>query len=154
MPSILICGGTDGIGFELVRIIIRDGQYSPVFVLGRSFKRIDEMKWNVVKIECDITQKDRLDASMNAIGDLDVFVNCIGTFFKSSIEQLTDDVIEEHFKVNTIGNIQVTRKALTKLKKDGHSQMLICSASLVENARENYSIQGATKAGYKVLKRT
>ena len=62
---------------------------------------------------------------------------------------MTEEEIENHFSINTIANINLTRKLLPLITPNKQSQILICSSSLCNDAREQYSIQGATKVAYK-----
>lgn len=149
MKNILVAGGTDGIGLAFAKQL-DPRQYRKVFVLGRDFSRIAERKLpNMVELACDITDYHSLLDTIASIDQpLDQFVNTIGTFYKGMAEEATLDEITRHFEINTIGNINLTNAVLPKLNA-AYAELLVCSATLALEAKENYALQSATKAAYR-----
>jgi len=163
----MIAGGTDGIGFALLRSEIQRSKYSKIFVVGRNFSKVDwddtisrQENHTIVKIPCDITQLDEIGRSLNSIGSEPVhdFVLTIGTFHRGKISDImpTDveenqddakenDVVADHFHLNCVSTIHLIRYIVPRLVK-GDSQILVCTASLALMARSPYGLQGATKA--------
>ena len=85
--KIVIGGGTDGIGFEVLRILYNNQSSSIFYVIGRNFDRIKKEfggdQERIIKLECDITNKSNLNSCISEIdGTIDVFINTIGTFLK------------------------------------------------------------------------
>jgi short-subunit dehydrogenase len=166
--SLLIAGGTDGIGYAFLTLECERRKYDVIYVLGRNFQRIDTElmplhKGRIVTLACDITNGSALRCVLDGQIDddgLDTFVNTIGTYIRGTIAQMgDDDVVAQHFQLNCIANINLIRAVLPKLKKkrrDNHSnemkmgpQILVCGASLAIQARSPYALQSATKAGLK-----
>lgn len=159
----LIAGGTDGIGFVFLASECQRSKYKDIFVLGRSFARVDaELKEHVqsqriVKLECDITDSSAVRQSMKSIlsyvSQIDDFVNTIGTFARGTISSMSDDDVSQHFEVNCIGNINVVRAVLPLMLVPAlvanNPQILICGASLALQARSPYALQSATKSALK-----
>lgn len=148
--TILIAGGTDGIGFSFLKHSLASSEYAKCYVLGRNFNKVDGLgDTRVVPLVCDITKSESIHAAMKKISEpLDAFVNTIGTFQKKSVMELTEEDIRNHFEVNSIGNITLTTNVLAKLNKT-FSQILVCLATLAVEPRESYSIQSATKASHR-----
>lgn len=149
MKNIFIAGGTDGIGLALLKSIDPD-QYTKIYVLGRNFAQVEPLTIsNVVQISCDITDQDTINTALARIDQpLDQFVNTIGTFFRSPIDTITPENVYSHFELNSIANINLTNAVLPKLNGK-FAEVLVCSATLALEARENYALQSATKAAYR-----
>lgn len=149
MKNIVIAGGTDGIGLAFVKELDAT-QYGTVYILGRSFVKVRKIQINnIIELECDITHKDELINAISKIDKpIDQFVNTIGTFQKSAVDDITPEDVARHFEVNTIANINLTNEILKKLRSD-YAEVLVCSATLAIEARETYALQSATKAAYR-----
>jgi len=170
--TLMICGGTDGIGFSLLTSELVRSKYTQIFVLGRDFSRVrqlckggeyeilQETSQNIVEIQCDITRLDQIAVALAKIedGHIHDFVLTIGTFVSGKIadimpvtpgtpdgNQSSTDVVEDHFHLNCVSSIHLIRSILPKLV-DGDSQVLTCTASLAQRARSPYALQSATKA--------
>jgi short-subunit dehydrogenase len=182
--SLLLAGGTDGIGYAYLVLECQRQKYNTIYVIGRNFHRIDtellpslelcdedkegRRTPTIIKLVCDITDKVALKQVIDQINNdnhnICTFVNTIGTYTRGTIMELCndDDVVEQHFQLNCIANINLIRAVLPLLLKktkkqrgddngdDGMGpQILICSASLALQARSPYALQSATKAGLK-----
>lgn len=206
--SLLIAGGTDGIGYAYLVLECKRRKYNVIYVLGRNFHRIDTELLpslttlrdddnkeglrtpTIIKLVCDITDNAALRQVIDQIkkdendntndnnddhGILCTFVNTIGTYTRGTVmESMGDEgIVEQHFQLNCIANINLIRAVLPLLLKkmmkhqggdnndddddandddDGiqHGpQILICIASLALQARSPYALQSATKAGLK-----
>lgn len=149
MKNILVAGGTDGIGLAFVKQL-DPAQYRSIFILGRNFSQISGLKWpNIVELHCDITDPDSLAVAIVKIDQpLDQFVNTIGTFYRGPAEKADPAEVARHFEVNAMGNINLTAAMLPKMNS-AFAEILVCSATLALEARENYALQSATKAAYR-----
>ena len=146
--NILIAGGTDGIGFSMVEIIVRSQEFDTIYVLGRNFKKIDSIKsGRIVPIKSDICDYQSCKASLELIDSLSVFVNTIGTYTKRTVADNTPEMVEDHFALNAVGNINLTNLILPKLEKN-FSQIMVCLSTLISNPKKEYSLQCATKSAY------
>jgi len=154
---LLIAGGTDGIGFSLLKAECKRRKYSKIYVLGRNFDRFHQLHKQllnnppvpeIVELSCDITQQDEIRTTISKIKDESIhdFVLTIGTFHRDKIVDIThDDIVANHFHLNCISTINLIRSIMTKIVK-GQSQILVCTASLAVTARSPYGLQSCTKA--------
>lgn len=154
MKNILVAGGTDGIGLAFVKQL-DPARCRSIFILGRNFSQISEIKWpNIVELHCDITNQKSVTAAIAKIDQpLDQFVNTIGTFYRAPAEAATPTEVARHFEVNAVSNINLTNAVLPKLNSE-FAEILVCSATLALEARENYALQSATKAAYRYYMET
>ena len=170
--TLLIAGGTDGIGFALLTSELQQSKYSKIFVLGRDFEKVDrflerrddeasrEPRPKIAKLACDITRLGNIGEMLAELeeGSIHDFVLTIGSFHRGKIADIMpstagengddkdlDDVVADHFHLNCISTIHLVRLMVQKLVK-GDSQILVCTASLSVMARSPYALQSATKA--------
>ena len=165
--TLLIAGGTDGIGLAFLEAECQRDKYSLIYVLGRDFQQVDGLQvgdGRVVNVACDITDASAMRQSLAdaAIRRVDDFVNTIGTFARGPVSELSDEEVSSHFELNCVGNINLIRAVLPLiLPQQGGSddaaeaadgtgaQILVCTASLALEARSPYALQSATKAALK-----
>ena len=170
----LLAGGTDGIGFALLRHVVEQKAAaaaaaaaipSTIFVIGRDFARVDALlsddgalvERSGVRIErlcCDVTDSASIAAALARIDVLPLthVVNTIGTFSKAPV-LATDSTgaLRRSLEVNVLGNVALTRALLPlMLPAEGSSiaTMIVLSATLVGDPRATYSTQSCTKAAY------
>ena len=177
--TLLLAGGTDGIGLAFLEAECQRDKYSLIYVLGRDFRQVDGLRvggGRVVNVVCDITDASTMRQSLAdaAIRRVDDFINTIGTFARGPVSQLTDEEVSSHFELNCVGNINLIRAVLPLMlaqqgggddaaeTADGRAasapelsgggtgaQILVCTASLALEARSPYALQSATKAALK-----
>jgi short-subunit dehydrogenase involved in D-alanine esterification of teichoic acids len=128
MKSILVAGGTDGIGLALIKCI-NPRQYDKIYVLGRNFSQIASLQIpNIIQLSCNITKHNAIaDALVSIDRPLDQFINTIGTFYRSSIDEITPEDVSSHFELNSIANINLTNAVLPKLNSE-FAEVLVCLA--------------------------
>ncbi|EJK67472.1 hypothetical protein THAOC_11488 [Thalassiosira oceanica] len=169
--TLFIAGGTDGIGLSLLALELKRAQYSKVFVLGRDFRKVDQLlsendntlspaRERLVKVPCDITCLGEMESTLSSIGDHSIhdFVSTIGTYHRGKIADIEvdtssgagSDIVADHFHLNCVSIIHLIRLMIPKLVR-GASQILICTASLATLARSPYSLQSATKTAIKAF---
>jgi NADP-dependent 3-hydroxy acid dehydrogenase YdfG len=150
--SVLIAGGTDGIGLAITKILLKSNYCDKIYVLGRNFSKVKQEK--IVELKCDITDNDSITRALNDIDQpLDIFINTIGTFNKAMVSDIKSEDIYSHFILNSISNINLTTQVLKKLNPD-FSQILTVLATLALEVRESYALQSATKSALKTFLET
>ncbi|NQU56819.1 MAG: SDR family NAD(P)-dependent oxidoreductase [Rhodospirillales bacterium] len=99
--TILITGGTSGIGLELVRLLWERG--NEMIVIGRSQHKLDDLKDQFVGInsyQCDLSQRQQIEEVMDAViarhPDISVLIN-------NAAVQFTPTFISEDFDHDSIG---------------------------------------------------
>ncbi len=135
--TILIAGGTDGIGRALVDKCLHT--YDKIYVLGRHNRDLS----NEIEYLCDdITVRTAHGSVEKLIDDsISEFVLTIGTFVKGDREY---DESLQHFELNCVANAALIKRIMPKLTAD--AQILVMTASLCANwGRPEYPLQGATK---------
>jgi NAD(P)-dependent dehydrogenase (short-subunit alcohol dehydrogenase family) len=158
--TVLITGGTSGMGFATARRLLDEGAY--VVITGRDRARLDAaterlgFPGRVLAVRADAASRSDLDQLMRRIetwrGSLDaVFANAGIGIFKPSAE-LTEDDIDRTLDVNFKGVFYTVQRAL-RLMGDGGAVVLNASWTL-HRGLPVASVYSASKAAVHNLART
>lgn len=123
MPSIIITGGTKGIGRCLVLKFASNGFDIATCARNQSeldsLKKIVESNYPTIKIfllKCDISKKDEIinfgKLAIIELGTVDVLINNAGIFIQGSISKEEEDVFEKQINTNLASAYHLTRTIL------------------------------------------
>ena len=148
--TILITGGTSGIGRELA---LRLKASNTVLVTGRNPDRLAEATAaGLIAIRCDLTSRADIDQLLTRIEQdypaLDVLINNAGVQYNYQLPA-RDDIfrkVQEEIAINLTGTIQLTQALLpTLLTKP--SQILNVTSALAWVPKSDGLVYSASKAG-------
>jgi 3-oxoacyl-[acyl-carrier protein] reductase len=120
--TVLITGGSRGIGFEAARILVAEG--ARVVVCARDAKRLDEAVaqldaieiGNVAGIAIDLRSAEAIKAMFQDVlarfGAIDALVNNASAFDQGSFANLSDADWEELIALKLFGTVRCCREAL------------------------------------------
>jgi len=154
----VVTGGATGIGLAIAKRFVEEGAF--VFITGRRQAELDNAKaaigHNVVAVQGDVSKIEDLDrlykTIQNTKGTLDIVVANAGIVENMRVEDVTPDVYDRVFNINTRGLFFTVQKSLPLLK-DGSSVVLIGS-SVSAMALPASSVYAATKAAVRSFART
>jgi 3-oxoacyl-[acyl-carrier protein] reductase len=127
---VLVTGSSRGIGAEIIKAFgARHAKCIVNFIADQAGQNkadaesvAKELK-DPLMIECDITQPAQVEAMMKQIqdrqGGLDVLVNNSGIINDRTIKKMSMEEFEAVLRVNLIGTFNVTKSAMTILRKGG-----------------------------------
>lgn len=148
VQTVLISGGTSGIGLATAKILAGEG-LRPV-LLGRNEERGQKAQEQVrgsLYVPCDVTvTKDCQIAvkAASAIGKITGLVLSAGIYEEKLLENTTDEEMEHFFAVNVFGAMKLTREAIPAMRGAAGSIVAVASdAALQGNVQ--CSLYGATK---------
>src|SRR5580692_5735809 len=120
--SVVITGGTEGIGLATAKLFVEEGAY--VFITGRREKELEEavkaIGSNVYGVQGDVAKLDDLDRLYETVskvkGRIDiVFANAgVGEFVP--LEAVTEEHFDKLFNINVRGTLFTVQKILPLLK--------------------------------------
>lgn len=122
--TILISGGSAGIGFEIAKLLSEKGNH--VIITGRNQQRLDAAAaqlTNVTAIAFDVTKEDEVDQLVNRLGtefpELSILINNAGFAYAYDITagQQAWTKANEEMDTNYIAVIRLTEKLLPLLKQ-------------------------------------
>lgn len=154
--SVLVTGGTRGIGKGIARVFARAGAH--VVITGRNAELgetavsdLAGLDGTVTFARGDVTQKadcDRVIAeAVERNGGLDVLCANAGIFPMARLTDLTAAEIDEIFATNVKGCMLSVQAALPALKASGHGRVILTSSITgPQSGFPGWSHYGATKA--------
>lgn len=162
--TVLITGGSRGIGAEMVRLF-REHDYNVAFTYKNSCDAAEQIakKYNALPIRADSAREDEAEAAVSAVidafGDIDVLINNAAISSFSLFTDIEPSAWREIFDVNVHGAFYYTRAVSRKMiyKKQGRiiniSSMWGVSGSACEvhYSATKAAIIGMTKALAKEL---
>ena len=141
MKTVLIVGGTSGLGLALAKKL--NGEYK-VIVTGRKNPKVD----NIDFLECDLTQEglpDKINALTAELPAISVLIYAAGYYQEGRITEISEEEIENMISVGGRGLIYFVREIL---KKQGDLEELITITSTSQwTPREKEPIYNFVKAG-------
>ncbi|NWB48815.1 SDR family oxidoreductase [Pseudomonas gingeri] len=156
--SVLITGGTSGIGLATARLFIAEG--ARVAVTGRDvavFERVQaELGEGALVLQGDVRSLKDMRAIAAEVkerfGGLDVVFANAGRAFPSALNDIDDDLYEEIMDINVKG-VVVTLQAVLPDLREGAS-VILNTSFVAQTGKHGISLTAAAKAAVRSLARS
>ena len=152
--SILITGGTSGIGLALVEWLIADNQ---VIVLARNQQKLNELKNHFPKVityTCDLAQRDQLMTQLSIIyrlhPEISIVINNAAVQFSVRFTDDNSDInsIATEVATNLTAPLQICAAMLKPLMAQEKSAAIVnINSGLAYFPKTSSAVYCATKAG-------
>ena len=123
---VVITGASSGIGKEVAKFFAKNGH----IVYGLSRRTFIED--GVISLSCDVTDEQQVEKSIQDIynreNKIDILINNAGFGISGSIENQQIKEIEDMFKVNFLGAVNVTQKVLPIMRKQKFGKIINTSS--------------------------
>lgn len=152
--TILITGGTSGIGLEFVKQLTRQG--ANIIVTGRSLDALTETKKKFPKVhtfQSDVSKPQDIEQLYAQVSrqfpELNIIINNAGIMRLIDLQDATLDLenINREIATNLSGTIQMVHQFLPHLKKQKSSAIVNVSSGIAFMAYSPAPIYSAAKAG-------
>ena len=149
--KVFISGSTKGIGFETARLFLNEG--AKVIINGRTNKSVQDALSNLNNDGVTGLVADFMDDSQvktlieNIPNDIDILVNNVGIFKGKDFNDETVEDWNDHFKVNLMSGVQLSKHFLPGMKKRNWGRIIFISsecATLVPSDLLSYSVSKAS----------
>lgn len=117
MKTIIVVGGSKGIGNALVQLLV---QSYKVINISRTIPEFTHDNLN--HISCDVISEDLPDIDV-----ADGLVYCPGSINLKPITRLSIDDFKNDFEINVLGSVKVIQKYLAVLKQSENSSIVLFS---------------------------
>ncbi|MGG7440056.1 SDR family NAD(P)-dependent oxidoreductase [Chryseobacterium arthrosphaerae] len=146
--NVFIAGGTSGIGYSLARHYLAKGAH--VGICGRDRTKVRENSFgNLEVFQADVCDMHSIGSVLGTFlsdkKDLDIFINCAGSYAEDVAGRITYEEAEEMLQTNILGTVncfEAARKAMKHQQKG--SIAVIASVSGILDY-ENSSLYTKTK---------
>ena len=149
--KVFISGSTKGIGFETARLFLEEG--ATVIINGRTKKSVEAAlsslnSDNVSGLVADFLEYSQVETLIDQIpNDIDILVNNVGIFRGKEFKDETVDDWNDHFKVNLMSGVQLSKHFLPEMIKRNWGRVIFISsecATLVPSDLLSYSVSKAS----------
>ena len=149
--KVFISGSTKGIGFETARLFLEEG--ATVIINGRTKKSVEAAlsslnSDNVSGLVADFLEYSQVETLIDQIpNDIDILVNNVGIFRGKEFKDETVDDWNDHFKVNLMSGVQLSKHFLPEMIKRNWGRIIFISsecATLVPSDLLSYSVSKAS----------
>ena len=152
--TVLITGGTSGIGFALAKQLVTRG--NTVIICGRNQQKLDQVKEQLHEIEivrCDINESSDLNDLASFLAgrypSLDILVNNAGIQQELDLTtgQSIAHAIEMEINTNLSSQIKITHQLYPLLSANPNSAIVFIGSALAFVPKYSAPIYSAAKAG-------
>ena len=147
----MVTGASRGIGLALCRFLLDAGR--SVVATARNpddlHKKLRQNGERFLILPLDITEQTQVDEAVDKaishFGNIDVLVNNAGYGQMGWFENISAAQIEQQFRTNVFGSMNVTRAVLPHLRAQGSGQIFTLSDVAGLSARAGNSVYAASK---------
>lgn len=151
--TILITGGSSGIGLELSKRLINN--QNKVIICGRSQQKLERAKAQLPQLEtiqCDLSQKEQCKALAQEVIEkypkINVLINNAALVHKVDFLS-TDDIMEmaeQEVETNFLAPLRLIHFLYPQLQKNADAHIINVTTGLIYTPRADYPFYNATKA--------
>lgn len=144
MKSVLISGGSEGLGKSIAKELVRDYR---VIILSRNE---EQLRKTAEEIGCeykvgDVRDYPTLEKIVEGIGTIDCLINNAGIWLQGPLDETDPERIREVLDINTLGTINFTKAVIPSMKKQKSGRIINVISSAGLNARVGWPIYTASK---------
>ena len=139
--TILITGGTSGVGKEMVTHFTKLGY--DIYALGRNSDKV-----NFPCKSVDISNESEIINFINEIDNIDILINNAAIYQRSDYDNIKQSDINSVIDINLKGSIMVTLHSIAKMKR---GRIININSVAGLSGIKNQSLYSASKAGLKVF---
>lgn len=143
MKTVLVTGGTRGIGLSCVNKLSEEGH--KVFYTGRSEQGGNSSDF----LQADFSSRENISKFCNQVSDLkiDILINNAGVNNPKALSEIEFDDIDWAFNINLIAPLLVSKALIPNMLENGWGRVINIGSILGEISREYRSIYSITKSG-------
>jgi 3-oxoacyl-[acyl-carrier protein] reductase len=146
MKNILVTGGSDGLGKTIAKELSRDNN---VFIVSSNKNKLKETSNEIgcKYFACDVTDSNRVQEVVNAIGKVDVLVNCAGLWIQDELDNNDYDRIRKVIEVNLLGVINCSKACIPFMKSNKSGLIININSQAGINHKAERAVYNASKWG-------
>ncbi len=123
--------------------------------IGKAIKNLFEERGIVVyapaRSEMNLSSNESIKAYVEKIPDVDILVNCAGINDLGSIEEMTEEKLQEMIQVNLISQTMLIKYVSEKMKANRYGRIVNFASIWCDFSKERRIMYSIAKAGVKGL---
>lgn len=148
--TVLITGGTSGIGLALAQRFLRAN--NAVIVTGRDegkLATVRDILPGVIAVQADMTNRQSLKRLAASYPQVNVLINNAGVQYNYEFDDLTaaDELLDIELDTNLYGPLYLTRQFLPELRRKESAAIVNVSSVMSILPKQSAPVYGASKAG-------
>ncbi len=150
MKTIVITGGSDGLGKSLAKYLTKDNN---VIILATNEDKLKEVASNnncKYKV-CDVSNYSVVERTINEIAkefeQIDVLINNAGLWIQEELDVNNSERIESVIRVNLLGTINVSKAVIPFMKKQKDGLIININSQAGINHKAERVVYNASKWG-------
>jgi len=151
---VLVIGGSHGIGFEIVKLLLERG--TTVTAVSRTKERLESegllSRHDLDYFPCDVVEDDL--SCIELPDQLTGFVYCPGSINLGSLRTLKLDALRRDFELNVVAATKCFQAALPSLKASGRGTAVFFSTVAVNRGIAMHSYVAAAKGALQAMVKT
>lgn len=144
----LITGATQGIGFEIAKVLSEHGAF--VYINGASSeekcKKASEQIKNSAPVRADLCKMSDIDAMYEKTGDVDILVLNASIQYKRKWNEFTEEEFDAQFDCNIKSTYYLIKKYSPKMAEKKNGRIVTIGSVNQYNNHPELSLYGVTKA--------
>lgn len=145
MRRVLITGGNKGIGFELTKYFVENGDQ--VMVVARDFSNFEYSDHPNVKVfPYDLSNVKGIESLVSQIGPVDVLINNAGVMNTCTYDQYSEQEMERLMNINLYAPIELINCVSKSMKEQGYGR-IVNTSSVAGHIGHSDIWYGVSKAG-------
>ena len=149
----LVTGSTQGIGFEIARLLSKHG--AKVFIIGaESIEKCKDASLkipNSVPVRANLLNVDKIDKLYEETGDVDILVLNASIQYKRKWDEFTLEEYDIQMNCNVKSSYLLIKKYAEGMKKKGWGRIVTIGSVNQYNQHPELSLYGVTKAAQKKM---
>lgn len=123
--------------------------------IGKAIKELFEERgiivYSPVRSEMDLKSNKSIENYVSNLDDIDILINCAGVNDLASIEEMTDEKLQEMLQVNLISQTKLIKLTTPKMKKKRYGRIVNFASIWCDFSKERRIMYSIAKAGVKGL---
>ncbi len=127
-PTVLVCGASGGLGTVLARTLQDKGMVVRGTMRDPSKSTTPDIDMLAMDVLNEQSVTDCLVAAKEAMGSVDVVVNCINEMVLGSVEETSRQELARVYDINVLGLASIAKAAVPIMRAQGHGLIISMSS--------------------------
>lgn len=123
--------------------------------IGKAIKNLFEARGIMVyaptRAEMNLSSNDSIQEYVEKLSDVDILVNCAGINDLASIDEMSEEKLQEMIQVNLISQTMLIKHVSEKMKKNRYGRIVNFASIWCDFSKERRIMYSIAKAGVKGL---